>query len=466
MTLRRTSRWFQAGEVIRATPVAAALRRDVRPLVLMLCAALSIASPTFAQSPLSLSDAVARAHARNPDVLAAASAEREAAERVAEVRAERFPRVDAVESWQRSNHPGFVFGSLLAQRGFSMADLSVEALNHPGRLDNFRSAIAIEQPVFDRATVANLRAASIGREMAVTTGRLVDQDLTMTVTEAFGRVLSAAAMVRSAAAMVETARAERELAVNRRDAGRVTDADVLQLDVYLARTLEQQVHATAEERVARARLNQLMAEPLDAPFALDLTAPAIAIDISQPVALEEEAVTHRAEVSAAKHQERMAAAVADLASAAFLPRVTVQGGWEWNGGTWTARSPSWAAGATASINLFHGFADKARLAEARALTARRAIELGKAETLVRLDVRVAVAHLEAARASEVVGRAAIDQARESRRIIRDRYASGLADVTTLLRSAEAEQQAETQQIVARVNVLVATATLERAVGRP
>ena len=59
-------------------------------------------------------------------MLAAASAEREAAERVTEVRAGRFPRVDAVESWQRSNHPGFVFGSLLAQRGFSMADLSVE----------------------------------------------------------------------------------------------------------------------------------------------------------------------------------------------------------------------------------------------------------------------------------------------------------------------------------------------------
>ena len=43
--------------------------------------------------------------------------------------------------------------------------------------------------------------------------------------------------------MVETARAARALAGNRRDAGRVTDADVLQLDVFLARMLEQQVQA-------------------------------------------------------------------------------------------------------------------------------------------------------------------------------------------------------------------------------
>ena len=125
--------------------------------------------------------------------------------------------------------------------------------------------------------------------MAATGKRLVDHDLTTAVTDAFGRVLIAAATVRSAAAMVETARADRELAGNRRDAGRVTDADVLQLDVYLARTLEQQVQATSDERIARARLNQLMGEPLSTVFALDLTPPAIASDITNPAGLEEEA---------------------------------------------------------------------------------------------------------------------------------------------------------------------------------
>jgi outer membrane protein TolC len=124
------------------------------------------------------------------------------------------------------------------------------------------------------------------------------------------------------------------------------------------------------------------------------------------------------------------------------------------------------AGAVASINLFHGLADQARLAEARVLATRRAVERGKAETLVRLDVQMAVARLEAARASEAVGRAAADQARESRRIIRDRYGSGLTDVATLLRSADAEQQADAQQIAAHVQVLTATATLQRAIGRP
>jgi len=256
------------------------------------------------------------------------------------------------------------------------------------------------------------------------------------------------------------------VAGNRRDAGRVTDADVLQLDVYLALTQAQQVQAASDERVARARLNQLMGEPLSAIFSLDSASPAIAIDISNPAGLEEEALKNRPEVALAIQQEQLAAATADAARAAFLPQVSAQGGWELNGGAWNSRSSSWMAGVVARINLFHGFADKARLAEAREQAARRTIEKGKAETLARLDVQIAIARFEAARASEAVARAAADQARESQRIIRDRYESGLTDAAMLLRAADAVQQAEVQQITARVNVLTATATLQRAIGRP
>jgi len=427
---------------------------------------LFVALPATAQSPLSLSEAIARAKARNPDVGTAAAAEAEAAERVTQARGGYFPKVDVAESWQRGNDPVFVFGSRLAQRQFTAADFALDALNHPAATDNFRAAFSVEQVLFDRTTSANIRSASIGRDMAATGKRLVDHDLTAAVTDAFGRVLVAAATARAAAAAVEAARADRELAGNRRDAGRVTDADVLQLDVYLARTLEQQVQATSDERITRARLNQLMDEPLDTMFSLDVTPPAIAIDITNPAGLEEEALRSRPEVALAMQQEQLAAAAVDAARAAFLPQVAAQGGWELNGGTWNSRSSSWVAGAVARINLFHGFADKARLAEAREQATRRAHEKDKAETMARLDVQIAIARLEAARASEVVGRAAADQARESRRIVRDRYESGLMDAAMLLRAADAVQQADAQQIAARVNVLTATATLQRAIGRP
>ena len=208
-----------------------------------------------------------------------------------------------------------------AQRQFTAADFALGAINHPDATDNFRAALLVEQALFDRPTSANVRAASIGRDMAATGKRLVDHDLTAAVTDAFGRVLVAAATARSAAATVETARADRELASNRRDAGRVTDADVLQLDVYVALTLERQVQASSDERIARARLNQLMGEALNTTFSLDLTPQAIAIDVTDPSRLEEEAVKNRPEVALAMQQEQLAAATVAAAQAAFLPQV-------------------------------------------------------------------------------------------------------------------------------------------------
>jgi outer membrane protein len=434
-------------------------------VILFLFVTLSVAPPASAQSPLSLSEAIRRARTNNPDVGSAAAAERESVERVVQARSGYLPKVDVAESWQRGNDPVFVFSSLLGQRRFTSADFALDALNHPAATNSFRAAFSVEQSLFNRATSANVRAATIGRDIAASGRELVNQDLTSAVADAFGRVLIAEATVRSAAAAVETARADRELAGNRRDAGLVTDADVLQLDVYLARTCAHQVQALSDERIARARLNQLMGEPLSAVFSLDPAPPELAIDITNRAPLEEDAVKNRPEVALARRQEQLAGAMVGAAHSAFLPQVAAQALWELNGGSWNSRSSSWVVGAVARINLFHGFADRARLAEAREQVARRSIEKGKAETMVRLDVQIAIAQLEAARASEAVGRAAAEWARASHRIIRDRYESGLADAAMLLRSAEAVEQADAEQIAALVNVLTATATLQRAMGR-
>jgi outer membrane protein TolC len=199
--------------------------------VCLVVAALGLAAPIAAQTPLTLPEAIARARAQNPDVGGAAASEREAAQRVTQARAGHLPRVDVLESWQRGNQPVFVFSSLLAQRQFTAADFALAALNHPDAVGNFRSAVTVEQTVFDRSTRANVTAAGIGHQMATARRTMVDHDLAAGVTSAYGRVLVAVAASQSAAAAAETARADRELAGNRRDAGLVTDADVLQLDV-------------------------------------------------------------------------------------------------------------------------------------------------------------------------------------------------------------------------------------------
>ncbi|MBP7779873.1 MAG: TolC family protein [Acidobacteria bacterium] len=434
-----------------------------RLTLLVLCVGLPGA--TWAQTPLTLPEAIARAQAANLDARAAEVFERQAETRVTQARAGFLPRVDVSESWQRSNQPVFVFSSLLAQRQFAASNFAIDALNRPDAVTNLRLGVTIDQAVFDPATRAGVRRAVIGRDVATTTRAVVAQDLAVNVTGAYGAVLAAEAAGRAAGAAVETATADLELARNRRDAGVVTEADVLRIQVFLAGAREQQIRNAGDGTIARARLNQLLGAPLDSAFTLDDTpAPEALAETALP-ALEATAVAERADLKLSLLNEQLAGAAVDAARAAFLPAVYAQGGWEANGGAFGSRASSWMAGAVARVNLFRGFADQARLAEARHAASLSTIEREKAETATRLDVRMAVARLEAARAAEAVCRAAIAQARESHRIVRDRYEGGLADVAALLGAAEALQRAEAGSAAARVDVAVAAATLSRALGK-
>jgi len=84
---------------------------------------------------------------------------------------------------------------------------------------------------------------------------------------------------------------------------------------------------------------------------------------------------------------------------------------------------------------------------------------------VDVDVVRALEHLDAARARADVGRDAVAEARERERIVRDRYDAGIAGVTDLLAATTASLDADARRVGALVDLLVARAELDHAVGR-
>ncbi len=434
------------------------IRRTSLPALLL---ALASAALAHAQTPLTVDDAVRRAQAQHPTAQAAEAAEAATAHRLTEVKAGRLPTADLTESWQRGNQPVYAFGSLLGQRQFLAEHLALDALNHPPATNNLRLGVTVEQPLFNKGTGAAIQSARLGTELAGIARTAVASNLRAAVTGAYARVMATGAARRAADRAVEAAVADHARAGDRRDAGRATDADVLQFDVHVARVRRQQIGAQAGERIARAQLNELMGEPLDAVF-----------DLAQAVSEAPVPAVPLVDVPATRPDVRMAAVQASLAAtavsaarAAFLPQVSAQAGWEANGGNWVSRSPSWAVGVVGRVNLFRGFADQARLRAAESDATRRAAERRQVEAAARLDVLAARARLDAAVAGEVAGRTAVAQAQESQRIVRDRYEQGLADSVALLRAAEMAYEAEAAQAAASAEVLVARAALERALGR-
>lgn len=431
-----------------------------------LCLALSLVAPQLieAQTRLTLDQAVARASTESPEIRASVAAEREARARLAQARAGLWPAADFSESWQRGTQPVFVFSSLLAQRHFADSAMAIDALSRPTAVSDYRSAVAVDAPIFDAATRASLRSAELDVDMAAVRREAVQHDVAVSVVAAYGAVVNAVAMRRVVAVSLESARVDLTLAEQRRDQGLVTDADVLQVQLHVAVTREREIRARADETVARAHLNQVMGAGLDDVFVVDdLAGPAEPPRAADNA--EAAAVQVRPEARLAVLNESLADVTREAARAAFSPRVSATATWEANGGRWGARSSGWTAGIVARINLFRGFSDRARLAEALELQQRRRIERERIDTAVRVDVRETGARLDAARATADVADAAVAQAMESQRIVRDRYEGGLTDVSALLRAAEGVHEAEARRVTARVEVIVATAAWRRATGK-
>ncbi|HVL69818.1 MAG TPA: TolC family protein [Vicinamibacterales bacterium] len=426
-------------------------------------AILLCASTSAAQEPLTLTDAMERARTSTPEARAAAAAELEAAARVREARAGYLPRVDLSESVQRGTQPVFVFSSLLSQRRFAASNFAIPALNEPDALTNVRTTLSVEQTVFDAgATRHAVRAAALQRDTAAARAAAAGQDLAWRAAEAFVRVLQLDAVQRAARAAVEAADSDLQRARARRETGLATPADVLAVEVHLADAYHREITARADAEIARLQLAAAIGAPTERVHPVPPAVPERAGDVA---ALVEAARTARADLRIATLAVEQAGAARAAARAAFLPRLDLQGGVEFNGGNFTDQRSSWIAGAQVRLNLFRGFADVARVAAATQGEVRARADRDALLQQVDLDVRAAHARLEAARAREAAGRAALAQAREAHRILRDRYDTGLATMTDVLRAAGAAFDAEARATAAELDVVLAALALERAAGR-
>jgi outer membrane protein TolC len=425
---------------------------------------LSWAAPAVAQSPLTLDEAITRASSDTPDGRALSSTINEAEARIQGAQSGYWPRVDVTESVQRGNQPVFVFGSLLAQRRFTAANFAIQELNHPDPVTNTRTAVSIEQPIFDAGlTRLGVQAAKLSSERATANRDAGRQDLSFRAAHAFVRVLQLEATTRATDAAVAAAVSDGQRARARREVGLVTDADVLAVDVHLADVRQRQIAAAGDLAVARLQLAEAIGLPLNA--SVELVRPMPRPAPAGEDGLVREALMKHPMLREATLDVRLAENEQRTARAAFLPTIGVQGGWEFNGETLGAQQSSWLIGAEVRINVFRGFGDKARIAEAGSARARATAERERIERRIEVDVRSVLAQLTASRAREDAGRAALTQARESQRIIRDRYESGLATVTDVLRAAEATLDAESRATTAEMDVILQTVALDQALGR-
>lgn len=425
---------------------------------------LSLAA--FAQTPLSLKEAVRMGLERHPSVEAAAAGAAAADTKIRQAHSGYLPQVNYQESFARSDNPVFVFSSLLTQHQFTEQNFAIGPLNRPDFINNFQSVVSVDQTVYDGGQVKNRkRSAEFGKRIAEEQARLNDMQVIAGVVRAYYGAVLAAESLAVAEEAVKSAEADRDRAVTVRDAGMATDADVLSIEVHLANVREQRIRRSHDLDIARSALNEALGLPLDTQH--DLTTPLNALDLAETAVAEYEgrAVAERPELQQAGYAANLAETQGKLARAGYWPQVSVRAAFEADRQEFVNKGgANWYFGATMRWNLFNGFATKEQVREAAHAQRGAEAEKRRAEAGIRLQVRQAHAHLQSAKERIEVATAAVTQAEESLRITKNRYEAGLNTVTDLLRNETALLEAKTRRLAAVYDQRVAAVMLTLATG--
>lgn len=436
------------------------MRRLILPLLLAFAPSLRAQDEVL---PLTLEQAVSKARASSARLLQLQALKQAADASVRGARASRMPQLELQAGYTRnSDVPELVvrIPGVFSQTVF------------PNIPDVYRTRAGLTLPVYTSGRIeGGIQAAEAQTTAAEKDVGSAQNDLTLETRTAYWSLVAASESERVLTEAVATFEAHLRDVQNRERLGLAARNEVLLIQVERDRAELNRLQAANAAAIANANLLRLVG-----------LAPATRIEATEPRTAPEAAATEieplvaralesRPDAAALRSRIAAADAAVKVTRAASLPQAGVSAGYdlarpnsrvlplvpEWKG--------TWSVAVNLSWNVFDGGRASAAVtqAQAQAQAARRQLE--DLERRVRLDVTSRAFDLRTARAALEVAQRGLEAARESLRVSRDRYREGLIASSDLLDGETALLRAGLDETQAVIQLRVAMAQLERAVGQ-
>lgn len=442
------------------------MKHTLSRLIGLVLTGLIITAAVSAQEPLTLRRAIDRALNANPEADAARAATREAQASASLARTQLLPQLSFTEDISRGNDPVYVFGSRLRQQAFTQADFALNSLNRPQPVGNFVSRFSGSWMAFDSfRTQKTIHSADLMKKSAGSSAEAANRKIVFDVVAAYQSVLYAKRQVALTQHEQETAEALLSSVSDHVHAGLAVDSDRMSAEVNLAARKQESIAAKGELELAWAQLRVAMGAPELKESAIEPMSPR---EFPQ-TALDEELQTAfkaRSDFAALSQAQSAQVEAVSAARDSFGPRIATYGNWEQDRSTFAGSGGNnWVAGAQLTIDIAP-FSKRSQLE--REIAARDRVNAQVAAYRQQIGLQVTQAHIQrqTAQLSLETARAAIEQASESLRILKNRYEAGLATITDLLRAEDAERAAQTNywhavygNTMAYAQLLFATGTL-------
>lgn len=423
------------------------------------------AAQTGIPPTLDLRTAVQRSIDGNPITKISESKVKIAEWKIREAKTGTRPTVSFTQSVVGSNNPVFVFGSLLEQGRFGPSNFSIDSLNKPDSLVNFRSQVNLHLPLFDqRQTRSRVSAASIAKRQAELAAEETRQRLRFDIVRNYFGVVLDRGMVNVSTEAMKTADANRKKTRDMVDVGMTTEADLLAAEVEFANAGQRKLESESKLVTTLAALNIAIGEKPD-------LVPVLAGELTEkffPVEDQDELI--RIALESRPDYQRVVLGLegsrVQIRSAkdSSLPRIDVYSNLGYSSPYVANGSSDYTVGASLTYTLFDP-GRKARIAQAAEGEVLAGLEREVLGDQIRLEVIRSLQAFKTSDAKIRVSVKSIAQAEEALRIVEDRYRNGLTTFNEVLRAGLAVTKAKQDLLTTRYEYYISYAQILLATGR-
>jgi outer membrane protein TolC len=285
----------------------------------------------------------------------------------------------------------------------------------------------VQQTVFDRTSLKNLKSATESQKAAELTAEDARNLVVQAVSNAYLAVISDSARVQAIQAEVNTAQALFDRATDEKRAGTIAGIDVLRAEVQLKS--EQQRLLAQQNQVEKDKLvlARAIGLPAGQQFRVTDTLPFNALTVRIDDLLKQ-AYEHRADFRAAQANVKAAEYAVEAARAEhYWPSVVVEGDYGDIGTTLASSHGTYSVLAGVRVPIYAGGRARADTEQAESVVRNRKNALEDLRGRIDYDVRNALLDLQSAAQQVSVARDNVDLATQTVMQARDRFGAGVTD---------------------------------------
>ncbi|MDY6863468.1 MAG: TolC family protein [Thermodesulfobacteriota bacterium] len=414
---------------------------------------------------LTLSQAINLALSKNPTILAAGHMVEAAKTKILQARSGLLPKIDFYERYNRTTNPMTAVGNKLNQEVFSEKDYQIDVLNDPSPISNYNSQIVLTQPIFDRGkTHLEIKKAKLKEKIVEEGMERIRQEVIFEVIKAYFKVVLAKEDLMLARMSEKMANAHVKLSDDLFQSGQVVKSDTLSARVRLNEVKEIVIQSKNALKIAKAALNNAIGVNQENIFEVseNLEYKKKELDINH---LVNKAIKKRPDLLSMENEVKNAKENVKLVRTEYLPSVKVSAQYDLNDeNLWEDNGESWTVWGIFHFNLFNGLHTTSRIKEAKEKLKQLSYTKEALANKIELEVREAFYNLEEAEERIKVAKKALIYAKESLRIVDDRYQVGLSTIVEVLDNEVAMTRASRNLLRARYDCKIAASRLELACG--